>query len=88
MDKSRREEISTTFIRTIADIEAKKEDLDMEQRLAKAGLSLSEVVEYALKKTNAELDKQFNPVDTSYNEFKYKLPADIVKKIGGADEQE
>jgi hypothetical protein len=41
MDKASREEISKTFIRTLADIEAKKEDLDVEQRLAKAALSVS-----------------------------------------------
>ena len=57
--------------------------MDIEEKLAKAGLSLDEVVNYALQKADNELDKEFNPVDTSITPYL----KEVGKKLGGDDEQ-
>jgi hypothetical protein len=56
--------------------------MDIEEKLAKAGLSLDEVVNYALQKADNELDKEFNPVDTSITPYL----KEVSKKLGGDDE--
>ena len=55
----------------------------IEEKLASAGLSLEEVVNYALSKADKELDKEFNPVDTAITPYL----KEVGKKLGGDDEQ-
>ena len=58
--------------------------MDIEEKLAKAGLSLDEVVNYALQKADNELDKEFNPVDTAITPYL----KEVGKKLGGVSEED
>jgi tetrahydromethanopterin S-methyltransferase subunit G len=56
--------------------------MDIEDKLASAGLTLEQVVNYALEKADKQLDKETNPVDYSITPYL----KEVGKKIGGDDE--
>ena len=58
--------------------------MDIEEKLSKAGLSLEEVVNYALQKADKELDNEFNSVDASITPYL----KEVGRKLGGVSEED
>ena len=81
-----REVIKQNLIRTLADLENRKKGKSIEDRLASAGLSLQEVIEYAFQKADEEVNSFLDdPVGSfeAVDNYRFKLPKDIVEKLGG-----
>ncbi len=52
----------------------KLKDKSIEEKLASVGLTIKQVMTYAYKQAEKEINKNFNPVDDSMKPYRFKKP--------------
>ena len=58
----------------------KLKDKSIEEKLASVGLTIKQVMTYAYKQAEKELNKNFNPVDDSMKPYRFKKPQQVISR--------
>ena len=58
----------------------KLKDKSIEEKLASVGLTIKQVMTYAYKQAEKEINKNFNPVDDSMKPYRFKKPQQVISR--------